>query len=72
VSGFAVGLPNQKLDQSSSEATALSSSEMTNPKVIAEMVIMGTGTSIGVPVVGCRVQCAFRTILEIVACDPVC
>jgi phosphoribosyl 1,2-cyclic phosphate phosphodiesterase len=54
VSGFAVGLPNQKLDQSSSEATALSSSEMTNPKVIAEMVIMGTGTSIGVPVVGCR------------------
>ncbi len=54
MSGFAVGLPNQKLDQSSSEATALSSSEMTNPKVIAEMVIMGTGTSIGVPVVGCR------------------
>jgi phosphoribosyl 1,2-cyclic phosphate phosphodiesterase len=54
VSGFAVELPNQKLDQSSSEATAQSSSEMTNPKVIAEMVIMGTGTSIGVPVVGCR------------------
>jgi phosphoribosyl 1,2-cyclic phosphate phosphodiesterase len=54
VSGFAVELPNQKLDGSSSEATAQSSSEMTNPKVIAEMVIMGTGTSIGVPVVGCR------------------
>jgi phosphoribosyl 1,2-cyclic phosphate phosphodiesterase len=54
VSGFAVELPNQKLDQSSSEATAQSSSEMTNSKVIAEMVIMGTGTSIGVPVVGCR------------------
>ena len=54
MSGFAVELPNQKLDQSSSEATAQSSSEMTNPKVIAEMVIMGTGTSIGVPVVGCR------------------
>ncbi len=54
MSGFAVELPNQKLDGSSSEATAQSSSEMTNPKVIAEMVIMGTGTSIGVPVVGCR------------------
>ena len=54
MSGFAVELPNQKLDQSSSEATALSSSESTNSKVIAEMVIMGTGTSIGVPVVGCR------------------
>ena len=54
VSGFAVELPNQKLDQSSSEATAQSSSEITNSKVIAEMVIMGTGTSIGVPVVGCR------------------
>jgi phosphoribosyl 1,2-cyclic phosphate phosphodiesterase len=54
VSGFAVELPSQKLDGSSIEATAQSSSEMTNPKVIAEMVIMGTGTSIGVPVVGCR------------------
>jgi phosphoribosyl 1,2-cyclic phosphate phosphodiesterase len=54
VSGFAVEMPNQKLDQSSSEATAQSTSEATNPKVIAEMVIMGTGTSIGVPVVGCR------------------
>ena len=54
MSGFAVELPNQKLDQSSSEATAQSSSEITNSKVIAEMVIMGTGTSIGVPVVGCR------------------
>jgi len=54
VSGFAVELPNQNLDGSSSEATAQSPSEMTNPKVIAEMVIMGTGTSIGVPVVGCR------------------
>ena len=54
VSGFAIELPNQKLDQSSSEATAQSSSEITNSKVIAEMVIMGTGTSIGVPVVGCR------------------
>lgn len=54
MSGFAVELPNQKLDGSSSEGTAQSSSEMTNPKVIAEMVIMGTGTSIGVPVVGCR------------------
>jgi phosphoribosyl 1,2-cyclic phosphate phosphodiesterase len=54
VSGFAVELPNQKLDGSSSEATAQSTSEATNPKVIAEMVIMGTGTSIGVPVVGCR------------------
>jgi phosphoribosyl 1,2-cyclic phosphate phosphodiesterase len=54
VSGFAVELPNQKLDQSSSEATAQRSSEITNSKVIAEMVIMGTGTSIGVPVVGCR------------------
>jgi phosphoribosyl 1,2-cyclic phosphate phosphodiesterase len=54
VSGFAVELPNQKLDGSSSETTAQSSSEMTNPTVIAEMVIMGTGTSIGVPVVGCR------------------
>ena len=54
MSGFAVELPNQNLDGSSSEATAQSPSEMTNPKVIAEMVIMGTGTSIGVPVVGCR------------------
>ncbi len=54
MSGFAVEMPNQKLDQSSSEATAQSTSEATNPKVIAEMVIMGTGTSIGVPVVGCR------------------
>ena len=54
MSGFAVELPNQKLDGSSSEGTAQSSSEMTNPKMIAEMVIMGTGTSIGVPVVGCR------------------
>ena len=54
MSGFAVELPNQKLDGSSSEATAQSSSEITNSKVIAEMVIMGTGTSIGVPVVGCR------------------
>lgn len=54
MSGFAVELPNQKLDGSSSEATAQSTSEATNPKVIAEMVIMGTGTSIGVPVVGCR------------------
>ena len=54
MSGFAIELPNQKLDQSSSEATAQSSSEITNSKVIAEMVIMGTGTSIGVPVVGCR------------------
>ena len=54
VSGFAVELPNQKLDGSLSKATAQSSSEITNPKVIAEMVIMGTGTSIGVPVVGCR------------------
>ena len=54
MSGFAIEMPNQKLDQSSSEATAQSSSEITNSKVIAEMVIMGTGTSIGVPVVGCR------------------
>ena len=54
MSGFAVELPNQKLDGSSSEATAQSSSEIKNSKVIAEMVIMGTGTSIGVPVVGCR------------------
>ena len=54
MSGFAVELPNQKLDELSSEATAQSSSEITNPKVVAEMVIMGTGTSIGVPVVGCR------------------
>ncbi|MFO1001373.1 MAG: hypothetical protein U0936_13595 [Planctomycetaceae bacterium] len=36
---FAVELPNQKLDESSSEATAQSSSEITNSKVIAEMVI---------------------------------
>lgn len=54
MSGFAVELPNQNLDGSSSEATAQSSSQSTNSKVIAEMVIMGTGTSIGVPVVGCR------------------
>lgn len=54
MSGFAVELPNQKLDESSSEATAQSFSAITNSKVIAEMVIMGTGTSIGVPVVGCR------------------
>lgn len=54
MSGFAVELPNQKLDGSSSEATAQRSSEITKSKVIAEMVIMGTGTSIGVPVVGCR------------------
>ncbi len=54
MSGFAVELPNQKLERSSSEAAAQSSLEMTNPKVVAEMVIMGTGTSIGVPVVGCR------------------
>jgi phosphoribosyl 1,2-cyclic phosphate phosphodiesterase len=54
VSGFAVESPKQKLDQSSSEATAQNTSEITNSKVIAEMVIMGTGTSIGVPVVGCR------------------
>ena len=54
VSGFAVEMPNQNLDQSSSTATAQRSSEVPSPKVIAEMVIMGTGTSIGVPVVGCR------------------
>lgn len=54
MSGFAVESPKQKLDQSSSEATAQNTSEITNSKVIAEMVIMGTGTSIGVPVVGCR------------------
>jgi phosphoribosyl 1,2-cyclic phosphate phosphodiesterase len=54
VSGFAVESPKQKLDQSSSEATVQNTSEITNSKVIAEMVIMGTGTSIGVPVVGCR------------------
>ena len=54
MSGFAVELRNQKLDHSSSEATAQSSAEITKSKVIAEMVIMGTGTSIGVPVVGCR------------------
>lgn len=54
MSGFASESPNQKLDQSSSEATAQRSVEITNSKVIAEMVIMGTGTSIGVPVVGCR------------------
>lgn len=54
MSGFAVESPKQKLDQSSSEATVQNTSEITNSKVIAEMVIMGTGTSIGVPVVGCR------------------
>ena len=54
MSASAVKLANQKLDESSSEATAQSSFEITNSKVIAEMVIMGTGTSIGVPVVGCR------------------
>ena len=54
MSASAVKLANQKLDESSSEATAQSSFEITNSKLIAEMVIMGTGTSIGVPVVGCR------------------
>lgn len=54
MSGFAVKLPNQNIDGPSSEATAQSFSQITNSGVIAEMVIMGTGTSIGVPVVGCR------------------
>lgn len=54
MSGFAVELPNQNPDESSTEATAQSSGDHAKAEVIAEMVIMGTGTSIGVPVVGCR------------------
>lgn len=54
MSGFAAELSNPIPGESSSEMTAQSSADNATAKVSAEMVIMGTGTSIGVPVVGCR------------------
>ncbi len=51
---FPLELPNQELNELARHSMTQNCEDTLKPEVLAEMVIMGTGTSIGVPVVGCR------------------
>lgn len=51
---FLLKSPDQELNELARQSMTQNCEDNTKPEVLAEMVIMGTGTSIGVPVVGCR------------------